>query len=254
MTAEMILDTRNPYNGIRIVTMKLVYPQFIHQQFLTHRQFSRNSSSLRAISVKRSKEFPIAYPTWTKEKKGMQGIDLDPIDDFELMMKGDEIIENMFSSVLHYCGQLEELGFHHQNINAYLRPFQYITTLVTATEWDNFFQLRLDSHTQLEFQQLAREMKNCMAESKPAERYQHIPFNYEENENNEEAYLVSAARCAKISYLRNDSDFEKDLALGKKLWKNKHLSCFEHIAFAQPNNSFFANFYGFQSYRNMRGY
>ena len=34
-------------------TFELTYPRYIHSEFMTHRVFSRNASSSRAIPVKR---------------------------------------------------------------------------------------------------------------------------------------------------------------------------------------------------------
>lgn len=73
MEVKVLLDSTNPYTGTRLTTLHCVYPQFIHQQVLTHRMFSRNSSSLRAISFNRAiDEFEIVYPIWTIEKKDDQ--------------------------------------------------------------------------------------------------------------------------------------------------------------------------------------
>jgi len=49
MTAKIIQDSRSGSN--RITTFELEYPRFIHAELLTHRQFSRNSASSRAIPV-----------------------------------------------------------------------------------------------------------------------------------------------------------------------------------------------------------
>lgn len=51
MKAEILLDSINPYTGHRLTTFYLVYPQNCHQHILTHRMFSRNAMSLRAIST-----------------------------------------------------------------------------------------------------------------------------------------------------------------------------------------------------------
>ena len=101
MEVKVLLDSVNPYTNVRLTTLHCVYPQFIHQQVLTHRMFSRNSSSLRAISFDRaSEEFEIVYPTWTEEKKGMQG----PIqDDKQLIDYANSCIDRMYKAVMTEC-------------------------------------------------------------------------------------------------------------------------------------------------------
>ena len=49
--AKIICDSISPV-GARITTFELVYPRFIHGEFMTHRVFSRNAASSRAIPVK----------------------------------------------------------------------------------------------------------------------------------------------------------------------------------------------------------
>lgn len=255
MNVTIVLDSVNPFTGIRLTTMELVYPQLIHQQFLTHRMFSRNSSSFRAMSTERVLDDELVFPFWTKEKRGMQGESLNILDndeDFTLCLEADEVLKETYSYVQQQVKRLKDLGIHHQNANAYLRPFQSIHTLVTATDWNNFFALRLTKQAQPEIFNLALLMKEALRESEPIKRYEHLPF-VENNDSSTDLFLTSAARCARISYLSNGGDAEKDLALGKKLWDNKHLSPFEHQAFARGDGRF-ANFNTWQSYRNMKGY
>ena len=57
---------------------------------------------------------------------------------------------------------MEKLGIHKQHINRILEPFQYINVIVTATDWDNFLNLRLASDAQPEMQDLARAIKGEM--------------------------------------------------------------------------------------------
>ena len=60
----------------RITTFELRYPRFIHAEFMTHRMFSRNASSSRAIPVERQIAAIIedtAMPVhWGMNQKGMQ--------------------------------------------------------------------------------------------------------------------------------------------------------------------------------------
>ena len=68
-------DSLGP-SGVRLTTFVLEYPRFIHSELMTHRVFSRNASSSRAIPVSKiidNIENDIAMPVhWGKNQKGMQ--------------------------------------------------------------------------------------------------------------------------------------------------------------------------------------
>ncbi len=50
MQVKIIADSCS-HEGKRITTFQLRYPRFIHSEVMTHRVFSRNASSSRAIPV-----------------------------------------------------------------------------------------------------------------------------------------------------------------------------------------------------------
>ena len=144
ISAKIVADSIDP-RGNRITTFVLTYPRFIHAELLTHRLFSRNAASSRAIPFKKMVEdiendpfIPIA---WQKDHKGMQGVEYitDPvkIDDCIgtwLLAKNKAIREAKDLNNLH--------GVTKQLCNRLLEPFQWYTCLVTTTELDNFFELR----------------------------------------------------------------------------------------------------------------
>lgn len=254
MEVKVLLDSINPYTGTRLTTIHASYPQFIHQQVLTHRMFSRNSSSLRAISFDRaSNDFGVVYPTWTEEKRGMQG---SVVEDSGVCDAANSLIDEMFDRVQYYCRQLDELGIHHQDINNYLRPFQNIETVITATEFENFFKQRLVDSVKPDMQRLAQLIKNALEESKPVERFTHSPLfgNGGEGFSYTECCLISAARLARISYFKWTDDPNKDLELAKKLIEQKHPSPFEHVAFAQQDDKYYANFRSWKQLRHVIGF
>jgi hypothetical protein len=216
--------------------------------------FSRNSSSLRAISFDRaSEEFEIVYPTWTEEKKGMQG---NIITDEDKQDLASSYVDCMYNDVRHWCKKLELLGVHHQDINNYLRPFQNIHTVITATDFENFFQQRLHESTKPDMQHLAQLIYYALEESKSEENCHHAPMLndlWDSTFSNEQLYLISAARLARISYFKWQDDPQKDLELAKKLIENKHPSPFEHIAFAQQDNEYYGNFKSWKQLRHILG-
>ena len=52
ITAEIIADSLNP-NGNRLTTFILQYPRFCHAEVMTHRMFSKNAASSRAIPTEK---------------------------------------------------------------------------------------------------------------------------------------------------------------------------------------------------------
>ena len=254
MEVKVLLDSVNPYTGTRLTTLHCVYPQFIHQQVLTHRMFSRNSSSLRAISFNRaSEEFEIVYPTWTEEKKGMQG---SLVTEEKSILSAESYLRCMHKDVLYWCKKMGDLGIHHQDINNYLRPFQNIHTVITATDFENFFQQRLHESTKPDMQQLAQLIYDALKESKPEQTTWHTPLIndlLESTYTNKQLELISAARLARISYFKWQDDPQKDLELAKKLIENNHPSPFEHVAFAQQDNEYYGNFKSWKQLRHILG-
>ncbi|HEV2643681.1 MAG TPA: hypothetical protein VGT98_13280, partial [Candidatus Elarobacter sp.] len=51
-SARVLLDSVSPA-GVRLTTMEARYPRFIHSEVMTHRVFSRNSSSSRAVPIRK---------------------------------------------------------------------------------------------------------------------------------------------------------------------------------------------------------
>jgi thymidylate synthase ThyX len=123
-----------------------------------------------------------------------------------------------------------------------LEPFQHIKVIVTATEWENFFKLRIHKDAQPEMCQLATHMAFALDDSTPTKLIAgewHLPYvEYEEFLDEHECYVeidkaikCSVARCARVSYLNHDNsspDIEKDIALADCLLEAGHMSPFEH--------------------------
>ena len=79
----------------------------------------------------------------------------------------------------------------------------------------------------------------------------HLPFisrdavDFEDPEIVEEAMLLSASECARISYKdRSTMTNKENTGLGRKLLEQKHMSPFEHVAVADCSEA--RQFKGFQ--------
>jgi len=144
-----------------------------------------------------------------------------------------------------------DTGAHKQIVNRILEPFQIIKTVVTATEFDNFFHLRCHKDAQPEIKHMADLMFAIMNSSKPEllnHGEYHTPYvehvrnskgileyvsnSSSEKMNSEQAVIVSASCCAQVSYRKNDDSYDKALMIYDRLVNNRplHASPFEHQA------------------------
>ena len=169
ISAEIVADSISP-QGHRITSYILTYPRFIHAELMTHRMFSRNSASSRAIPfekmVKMVEEDPFIPIAWQKDHRGMQGGEYLSEDNSRLRTKQwllarDSAVEwstALNSKLETFGGDLIDSGntVTKQLCNRLLEPFMWHTVLVTATEWDNFFELRCP---QYEFEDLKFKSK-----------------------------------------------------------------------------------------------
>lgn len=229
-------------NGKRITTFQLRYPRFIHSELMTHRVFSRNASSSRAIPVARMiqqvRQDPAMPIHWGANQSGMQAkVELEPILRDQAINKW-HLAAEMAADI---AEEMAALGLHKQVSNRILEPFQYISVVLTATEYGNWFELRDHEDAQPEIRELAIAMRKALDESTPKPLLQgewHLPYITDEER---ELYSidillqVSAARCCRVSYLRHDGqapDINKDISLCEMLVGARplHASPFEHQA------------------------
>ena len=215
-------------------------PRYILSQFNTHRMFSRSAQSSRAVpAAKLIKSVSDSgfIPDFMKNKAGMQA------DELFAAYEQDGFARhwiNAKDAAVSAARVLSAGNVHKQFVNRLIEPFSTVKVVVTATEWDNFFKLRLHHAAQPEFQQLAQAMRDAMDASRPdileVDEW-HLPYinsgDCFSREQLKKIPLVSAARCARVSYLNHDNsnpDIEKDLELARQLLADGHLSPFEHQA------------------------
>lgn len=263
ITAKIIADSI--WNGQRLTTMQLKYPRFIHSEVMTHRVFSRSASSSRAVPVEKTIQQVIDNPAipihFGLNQKGMVADKEAPETIQKIALTEWLTARDM---AVARAKRLSALGIHKQVVNRILEPFQLIDVVITATEWDNFFELRLASDAQPEIRELAVQMREAMDTSTPKQTSIHLPYvteaEIETIINGFDGYTklqeISAARCARVSYKNHDQTdpvVERDYALAQTLWEHKHLSPFEHTARYGSKDTWYANFKGWQSYRNQKG-
>ncbi len=159
-------------------------------------------------------------------------------------------------AAIEHARRLLELKVHKQEVNRVLEPYLWHTVIVTATEWENFFTLRCAPSAQPEIRAAARSMREALFASSPrvvADGEWHLPLvqDDERSLDLESRKKISAARCARVSYLTHEGkrEIERDLELHDRLKSDRHLSPFEHVATPAPDAGFHANFRGWLQMR-----
>lgn len=243
----------------RLTTFQLIYPRFIHAEVMTHRVFSRNASSSRAIPTGKMLAAIAAEPAipvdWRMNQPGMQGFEPAPEGCVESCVN---IWNAACAAAVKYAMAMDATGIHKQVVNRLTEPFQHIRVVLTGTDFDNFFALRDHPDAEPHIQLLARAMKEAMDKSVPTPLGKdkwHLPYVDDEatqmasiwldaNAENEPTGIqsfedllcrISAARCARVSYKTFDdkpTTVEADLSLYEKLVGSApiHASPTEHQA------------------------
>lgn len=274
--ATVIQDSISP-NGVRLVTMQIEFPRFILPEFNTHRVFSRNFRSSRAVPVatlvNEVRTSPFIPLQFTKNRAGMQGG--APLTDDEAR-NAESVWRTAAKVAADHAEWLAKVGVHKQYANRGLEPYMYTHGVVSSTEWENFFDLRCHPDAQPEFQELACKMRIALEDSEPVLRLNdtidevrtggyyeaswHLPYvNDYERKNYGLEFLkkMSAARCAWVSYKPFDQasddyvlNIEKINNTFDKLAGSRpiHASPFEHQATPGTRNG---NFRGWLQQRGM---
>jgi thymidylate synthase ThyX len=263
ITAKIIADSISP-EKVRMTTMEIEYPRFILAELNTHRMLSKNSASSRAIPVKSMHEHIQRSPAepvyWGKNQAGMQA---------KKQISGPDLTEAKYiwgkakEDALHWSGALAtRLEVHKQVANRITEPWMTMKTVISGTEWRNFFWLRCHADAQPEIHELAMKMRDAylastVKELKPGEW--HVPyvttyrdthtkeFHYLDSSDKyitaEEARIISASCCAQVSYRKNDDSFEKAEKIYRQLIESQpcHASPVEHQATPMQRPDCFAD-------------
>jgi hypothetical protein len=221
-------------------TFELRYPRAIHSELMTHRVFSRNASSSRAIPVKKLISDVMTDPFipihWGKNQKGMQAYETQDAlihlgeDEYNKRMDVFGVFLNEQAwlhardRVVKVAEGFAKAGYHKQIINRMLEPWAHINVVLTGTQFANFFALRDHPAAEPHIRKLAGEMKHVyinrtrnMTELRPG--HWHLPYVYpddgddlrEYSTNNnidihKAAIIKSVACCASVSYKTVDGE------------------------------------------------
>lgn len=252
-TATVLARTWNPKTKQEIITWELMYPRYIHSELMTHRQFSRNAASSRAtptkVLVEEVRKHPVFFDEVRLNQKGMTGGELvgdDVLQEFKRQW------EDAANTAADYAENWLKMGIAKQTVNRILEPFLPIRTIVTATDIDNFFKLRLAPDAQPEIQSLAKAMNESREKAGVSVEEVHIPYAEYFTDKTEHLVTRAIAACARVSVARNDgkkTTYEEDLAFTKRLLSAGHMTPFEHVAYATSHKGRYANLSDWMSVR-----
>lgn len=284
--ARILLDSINEQEE-RLTTFEVTFPRIVLAEFNTHRMFSRNSASSRAIPVakqlSRVLDDPFIPVYWGVNQSGMQAAaELNPEEqvvaedkwllqrDYAVLgavaltggvdeLKDESLQERIkdLQTETGYKGTSLPTPIHKQIANRLLEPFMWHTVIVTATDWNNYFALRANPQAQPEIQRAAYLMKDLYSGNTPqklGDDEWHTPLIQVDERDMPIEVLkkISAGRCARVSYLTHDGVRapEKDVELCEGLMISGHMSPLEHVARPQTDNERTASLYS----GNFRGW
>lgn len=250
ITAKVIQRSISAYTGKEIITYELEYPRYIHAEFMTHRLFSRNAASSRAIPVetmhRQILEHDVTFVHIGKNQPGMQAKE-------ELEPSAKNIVLNAWRSAREYCikmaATMAAAGAHKQLTNRVTEPWMMMKVVMTTTDDANWDWLRRHEDAQPEIKVLADVMHEAKRASEPMELFNgewHVPYVHrfrdemsdvlyygdDGNMSYEDARIVSASCCAQVSYRKSDDSLEKARSIFERLIGSEpvHASPIEHQA------------------------
>lgn len=257
---KVLADSVAP-NGKRLTTILARIPRIMLAELNTHRAFSRNSASSRAVPtpklLARLEADPFIPIYWGKNQAGMSAAEELSPENQEFMRQ--EWLE-LAGITRTYVERWHRLGIHKQIANRPLEWFSWHEVIVSSTEWENFLRLRAPAEgpmdptfpAQPEFQVFAVMVRDALKTSVPKQLSAgewHLPliddqdrFCVATNTSSERIEIlkkISVAKCAAVSYLRHEDERSVAdwLKVYDKLIGSGHWSPTEHVARAMTSSA-----------------
>ena len=246
-TAQVIEDSI--WDGVRLTTVQIRFPRFILAELNTHGRIAKSTRSTRAVPTKKLLRevwhTPFVPRVWPSMKAGMQGG--PPLRGWRrLAARMLWLLASKVACVIAWA--LVTVGVHKQHAGRVLEPFMRCDSVITATEWENFFNLRISPLAQPEFAELAKAIRFELAVHVPARRNHHLPYITDAERISpvdlSALFEVSARRCAQVSYAPHDgskANFARDREKAFELLSNGHMSPFEHPAICDAKFGYVPN-------------
>ncbi len=266
---SVVEASQSAQTGQKLITFVCKYWRAVHSEMMTHRDFSRNASSSRAIPTAKLLEQIRTEPAgpvfWGKNQPGMQAVEecdeavIHPTSGVKLPR--ELAWKMMANEAADWAQAWADAGYHKQIVNRVIEPFSFITVVITATSWDNFYALRAHADAQPEIQDVAETMLKIIGDVPVRfidstdfsdQASWHLPFvSLDERHKFAVPLLLamSAARSARTSYLTHDKknpSWEQDDGLYRRLVESepRHASPLEHQAGNSGKNERCRNFDG----------
>jgi hypothetical protein len=266
--AKIIETTpHHQYANLPLTSLEITLPKFLLAELNTHKVISKSAASSRAIPVaniiKQVREDPFVVQHWGLNQAGMQSTkpnDAEVTIDFGFMdnicLAADEGSTFYLSNVdaWKFAGNVmadiaegfNNAEYHKQIVNRLLEPWMWAKGVITSSQWNNFFKLRVSEHAEPHFKDLAVCIKNCIDEADKIQRsryslspldterkHWHLPYVSLE-ERSQHAYmdlvLRSGVRCARVSYKNQGVVREDEPVRAASLRDDGHWGPFEHQA------------------------
>lgn len=217
ISVRVVAHSKSAYSGKEIVTFEYEAPKCILSEINTHRLFSRNAQSSRAVPIAKVIEGirtnPVTPVYWGSNQAGMvAGNEIDiPV----------KLPSNQDSSFKEYARDgawfytardvadlmqaWEDAGYHKQIVNRIGEAFTFVRGVITATEFDNFFHLRIHPAADPFIQELARCMWEALQASEAEVLYEgewHTPYVWHWRDANNDLYYVQELAEDKLSFNR----------------------------------------------------
>ena len=275
ISAKVIARSKSSVTGKEIVTFEIIYPRFILAELNTHRILSKNSASSRAIPVEKVIEAVRNNPAmpvhWGKNQPGMSARE-------ELQGLDKSAVQTLWKLAANQAAKFaEEMSFHgaHKQVaNRIIEPFQWMKTVITGTEWDNFFHLRRHPDADPNINALAEVMWQALQEAPEAfvlhPGEYHVPYVatmrdvdgtllygtkvvsegnhklttfYPFEGGYKDALQVSSSCCAQTSFRTSDDSLDKAKRIYERLVESKpvHASPFEHQATPMEDYTYYSS-------------
>lgn len=248
-TARVVAYSISEETGERVCTFEVEVPRLIWSEVMTHRLFSRNAASSRAIPVSRMiemvREKPAMPVRFGANQAGMQdsgeicGVDKYG-NDLLTISKARWIEASKMAAS--FAQEFADNGLHKQVCNRLIEPFQYIKAVITFTGFGaNFFGLRDHEDADPTICEMAQAMQEAMDTAVPTYMLPgdwHLPY-YKDgtfikgmDRDLEQAKRISASCCAQVSFRKLDDSSEKADKVFERLVESKpvHASPTEHQA------------------------
>lgn len=155
---KVILHSESP-EGVPLVTWRITAPRVILAEINTHRALSRSSESSRAIPaanrIAQVKEKPYRPLRYGARVKGMGAGD-------DLTAEKQRLAAGAFDAARRACiaaaEVMNEADLAKEELNRVLEPWALCRTVLTGTDWSNFYALRTHEAAHPAFRFLARAM------------------------------------------------------------------------------------------------